>query len=61
MSVVERGQAALDATGASLVADVRHFLLQSPRQLPSRGLYDTLGSALFEAICHLPWYPVTRA
>ena len=61
MSAVERGQAALDTTGASLVADVRHFLLQSPRQLPSRGLYDTLGSALFEAICHLPWYPVTRA
>ena len=24
-------------------------------------LYDTLGSALFDAICHLPWYPVTRA
>jgi L-histidine Nalpha-methyltransferase len=61
VSAVERGQATVDATGASLVADVRHFLLQSPRQLPSRGLYDALGSALFDAICHLPWYPVTRA
>ena len=34
---------------------------QTPRQLPSRALYDTLGSALFEAICELPWYPLTRA
>jgi dimethylhistidine N-methyltransferase len=61
VSTVERAHVAVDTTGASLVADVRHFLLQSPRQLPSRGLYDALGSALFDAICHLPWYPVTRA
>jgi L-histidine N-alpha-methyltransferase len=53
-----------DLSGAavrSLAADVRYYLSQSPRQLPSRALYDTLGSALFDAICHLPWYPVTRA
>jgi L-histidine Nalpha-methyltransferase len=49
------------ASAASLAADVRHYFTQSPRQLPSRGLYDTLGSALFDAICQLPWYPVTRA
>jgi L-histidine N-alpha-methyltransferase len=49
------------AAAASLAADVRYYLMQSPRQLPSRALYDTLGSALFDAICHLPWYPVTRA
>ena len=61
MSSVERAHATLDTTGPSLVADVRHYLMQSPRQLPSRALYDTLGSALFDAICHLPWYPVTRA
>jgi dimethylhistidine N-methyltransferase len=24
-------------------------------------LYDELGSSLFEAICRLPWYPITRA
>jgi L-histidine Nalpha-methyltransferase len=42
-------------------AEVRHFLTQQPRQLPSRFLYDALGSALFEAICRLPWYPLTRA
>jgi len=41
--------------------DVRDFLTQRPRQLPSRYLYDDLGSALFEAICRLPWYPLTRA
>jgi len=44
-----------------LAADVRHYLTRSPRQLPSRYLYDDLGSALFEAICRLPWYPLTRA
>jgi L-histidine Nalpha-methyltransferase len=44
-----------------LATEVRHFLTQRPRQLPSRGLYDTLGSALFDAICELPWYPLTRA
>ena len=52
-----------DAVAAfeSLAADVRRYLTSTPRQLPSRALYDTLGSALFDAICHLPWYPVTRA
>jgi dimethylhistidine N-methyltransferase len=37
------------------------YLQQTPRQLPSRFLYDALGSALFDAICHLPWYRITRA
>lgn len=41
--------------------DVRHFLQLMPRQLPSRYLYDPLGSALFDAICELPWYGITRA
>lgn len=41
--------------------DVRHYLAQTPRQLPSRYLYDPLGSALFDSICRLPWYEVTRA
>ena len=31
-----------------------------PRQLPSRYFYDPLGSALFEAICELPWYRITK-
>ena len=40
---------------------VRFYLQADPRQLPSRFLYDALGSALFDAICHLPWYRITRA
>ncbi|MEX2272225.1 MAG: L-histidine N(alpha)-methyltransferase [Vicinamibacterales bacterium] len=32
-----------------------------PRMVPPRWLYDDLGSALFEAICRLPWYRITRA
>ena len=40
---------------------VRFYLQLTPRQLPSRFLYDALGSSLFDAICHLPWYKVTRA
>jgi L-histidine Nalpha-methyltransferase len=42
-------------------ADVQYYLTQDPRQLPSRYLYDGLGSALFDAICELPWYRLTRA
>ena len=41
--------------------DVRCGLSKHPRELPSRYLYDELGSALFEAICFLPWYSITRA
>lgn len=60
-------RAALPATGetgsllAQFVSDVRYYLVQRPRQLPSRYFYDDLGSALFEAICRLPWYRITRA
>ena len=39
----------------------RFYLQLEPRQLPSRFLYDTLGSALFDAICYLPWYRITQA
>ena len=41
--------------------EVGFYLQLHPRQLPSRFLYDALGSALFDAICHLPWYRITRA
>lgn len=46
---------------ATFAADVRAALTRSPRQLPSKYFYDELGSALFEAICRLPWYRITRA
>ena len=50
-----------DRAAAQFAADVQYYLTQDPRQLPSRYLYDALGSALFEAICRLPWYGITRA
>lgn len=43
------------------VEEIHYFLSLMPRQLPSRLLYDALGSTLFEAICLLPWYRITRA
>jgi L-histidine Nalpha-methyltransferase len=46
---------------SAFAEDVRHYLQRSPRQLPSMYLYDALGSALFDAICELPWYAITRA
>jgi dimethylhistidine N-methyltransferase len=45
----------------ALAQAARHYLQLNPRQLPSRFLYDDLGSALFDAICQLPWYRITRA
>ena len=50
-----------DAATAQFASDVQYYLSQQPRQLPSRYFYDDLGSALFDAICRLPWYGVTRA
>jgi len=41
--------------------EVAEYLQRSPRQLPSKYFYDALGSALFDAICLLPWYRITRA
>jgi L-histidine Nalpha-methyltransferase len=49
-----------DATTRAFAEDVAYYLTLSPRQLPSRYLYDELGSSLFEAICRLPWYAITR-
>ena len=41
--------------------DVRRDLSATPKRLQAKYLYDALGSALFEAICALPWYRITRA
>src|SRR3954447_9957451 len=46
---------------AEFAADVRRDLALAPKQLQSKYLYDALGSSLFEAICRLPWYRITRA
>ena len=40
---------------------MRRDLALTPKQLQSKYLYDALGSSLFEAICRLPWYRITRA
>ena len=49
-----------EASRAAFAEDVAFYLTQSPRQLPSRYLYDDLGSSLFEAICRLPWYRIAK-
>jgi len=47
---------------AEFATDVRASLTkEGQRELPSKYLYDELGSALFEAICVLPEYGLTRA
>ena len=46
---------------ATFAAEVRRDLSLTPKQLQSKYLYDALGSSLFEAICRLPWYRITRA
>jgi dimethylhistidine N-methyltransferase len=46
-----------DAFAAEMVRDLR----RTPKQLQAQYLYDALGSNLFDAICRLPWYRITRA
>src|SRR5687768_5130741 len=53
-----RGSSTLETEFA---ADVARDLRLSPKQLQSKYLYDALGSSLFDAICRLPWYDITRA
>jgi dimethylhistidine N-methyltransferase len=50
-------------SAASITAeDVRAGLARAGQKtLPSKYFYDAVGSALFEAICHLPEYGLTRA
>jgi dimethylhistidine N-methyltransferase len=45
----------------SFADDVRAGLGGSPKSLPPKYFYDELGSQLFEAICRLPEYYLTRA
>ncbi|MCM3877792.1 MAG: L-histidine N(alpha)-methyltransferase [Thermoanaerobaculia bacterium] len=45
----------------SFASDVRRGLGRRPRRLPPHWFYDELGSRLFDAICLLPWYRITRA
>src|SRR5579862_8635195 len=45
----------------SFAHDVAAGLTASPKRLPSKYLYDEVGSALFDAITRLPEYYLTRA
>jgi len=55
-------QAVTTATSSELINDVRLGLTKpGQKELPSKYLYDDVGSALFEVICHLPEYGLTRA
>ena len=46
---------------AEFASNVRAGLCKPQKELHSKYLYDDLGSALFEAITHLPEYGLTRA
>ena len=55
--VLSADPAVLDTFAADVVRDLQ----RQPKQLQARYLYDPLGSSLFDAICRLPWYRITRA
>lgn len=50
-----------DTHAAAFAQDVRAGLLGHPKSLSCRYFYDAEGSRLFEAICQLPEYYLTRA
>lgn len=45
---------------SDFLAEVRRGLARRPRAIPPKFFYDRRGSALFEAICALPEYYLTR-
>ncbi len=49
------------AADTALMAEIRAGLAKPQKELPSRLLYDELGTALFEALTLLPEYGLTRA
>jgi dimethylhistidine N-methyltransferase len=48
-------------TQSQLAVDVRRGLIRTPRSLPPHIFYDAAGTRLFEEICELPEYYVTRS
>lgn len=55
------GEQARGLREPGLLARIRASLLGRPKRLPFECFYDDLGSALFEAITHLPEYGLSRA
>jgi dimethylhistidine N-methyltransferase len=59
--VNERSISAVDAAAKeNFREEVLHDLSRSPRQLPCKFFYDERGSQLFQQICDLPEYYITR-
>lgn len=54
-------EVAAASTAPSFAEDVRRGLTADPKVLFPKYFYDALGSRLFEAICELPEYYLTRA
>ncbi len=52
---------AADAADKALRRDVRNGLMQTPKSLPPKWFYDSVGSDLFDQITRLPEYYPTRA
>ena len=50
----------LPPTGSDFLADVIAGLSSNPRTLPCKYFYDERGAALFQKICELPEYYITR-
>jgi L-histidine N-alpha-methyltransferase len=46
---------------STMAREVRAGLLRRPRSIPPKYFYDEVGSRLFDAICELPEYYLTRA
>lgn len=59
LTVVDRVKSALSAD--DFAEEVRSGLSANPKTLPCRYFYDETGSKLFEEICELPEYYLTRA
>lgn len=51
----------LEPISADFLAEVLAGLDRSPRTLPCKFFYDRIGAELFEQICELPEYYITRA
>ncbi len=51
----------LSADTLDMRSDVLAGLARTPKRLPSKYLYDARGSQLFERVCELPEYYLTRA
>ena len=52
----------VERAAGEFATDIRNGLTKpGQKELPSKYLYDTIGSKLFEVIAELPEYGVTRA